>query len=207
MAIELKCLLKNGDLVIFKLTKKVFIGRSSLCDIKIDDPKMSGRHATLELNEFGQILFNDIGSSNGSKLNQKIVETCFLKLNDILLLGNTSISIDEKSLTDFEKMKIKGELSKESYFTVSEALVDVKNLLEEVKKVTPEVLPQKEEQTKEKEKEKEIKTDTAIIENQNKTKTTKTLIASKRFEKKVPSIKLSDDDQSLILELSKNKKK
>ena len=65
---------------------RLLIGRSRDCDITIDDPNVSRRHAELR-NEDGRWLVTDLGSTNGVKLNGRRVEEAALEPGDELTLG------------------------------------------------------------------------------------------------------------------------
>jgi len=45
-----------------------FVGRSSICDVYIDDPKLSRQHFALEVKD-GVVLIADLHSANGTFVN------------------------------------------------------------------------------------------------------------------------------------------
>ena len=65
---------------------RLLIGRSRDCDITLDDPNVSRRHAELR-NEDGRWVVTDLGSTNGVKLNGRRVEEAALEPGDELTLG------------------------------------------------------------------------------------------------------------------------
>jgi hypothetical protein len=65
---------------------RLLIGRSRDCDITIDDPNVSRRHAELR-NEEGRWVVADLGSTNGVKVNGRRVERAALEPGDELVLG------------------------------------------------------------------------------------------------------------------------
>ena len=65
---------------------RVLIGRSRDCDLTLDDPNVSRRHAELR-NEDGHWLVADLGSTNGVKVNGHRVEQQVLQPGDELALG------------------------------------------------------------------------------------------------------------------------
>jgi FhaA, N-terminal domain/FHA domain len=65
---------------------RVLIGRSRDCDLTLDDPNVSRRHAELR-NEDGHWLVADLGSTNGVKVNGRRVEEQLLQPGDELALG------------------------------------------------------------------------------------------------------------------------
>ncbi|MDQ3936971.1 MAG: FHA domain-containing protein [Actinomycetota bacterium] len=65
---------------------RLLIGRSRDCDVTIDDPNVSRRHAELR-NEDGRWIVTDLGSTNGVKLNGRRVEQAVLEPGDELTFG------------------------------------------------------------------------------------------------------------------------
>ena len=49
-----------------EITKRLVIGRSERCDISINDPSVSRRHATIEPAGAGRFLLADMKSANGT---------------------------------------------------------------------------------------------------------------------------------------------
>lgn len=84
------------------LGSEVTFGRSSSCDHQIVDPLASGKHLSIRL-EKGQIVFKDLGSSNGTFLNDVKSSTGHLKIGDVLKIGHTTISINESKLNSSER--------------------------------------------------------------------------------------------------------
>ena len=65
---------------------RLLIGRSRDCDISVDDPNVSRRHAELR-NEDGRWVVADLGSTNGVKVNGRRVEKSPLEPGDEIVLG------------------------------------------------------------------------------------------------------------------------
>ena len=65
---------------------RVVIGRSRDCDVTLDDPNVSRRHAELR-NEGGGWVVADLGSTNGVKLNGHRVNEHPLSPGDEIVLG------------------------------------------------------------------------------------------------------------------------
>jgi hypothetical protein len=65
---------------------RLLIGRSRDCDITVDDPNVSRRHAELR-NEGGSWVVADLGSTNGVKVNGHRVEQARLEPGDELVFG------------------------------------------------------------------------------------------------------------------------
>jgi hypothetical protein len=65
---------------------RVLIGRSRDCDVTLDDPNVSRRHAELR-NEDGRWIVTDLGSTNGVKVNGRRVDNHPLDPGDELQFG------------------------------------------------------------------------------------------------------------------------
>jgi len=70
---------------------KMFIGRTK-GDVVIDDPKISREHGSIEWTPEG-FLYIDLGSTNGSFVNQLPVTSQLLKPNDVLRLGEAELQL------------------------------------------------------------------------------------------------------------------
>ena len=73
--------------------KSAMIGRDHKCDVAVDDDrKVSREHARIDCAEDGRVVFMDLGSSHGSKVNGKSVSgrVC-LAVGDIIKVGKTKI--------------------------------------------------------------------------------------------------------------------
>jgi pSer/pThr/pTyr-binding forkhead associated (FHA) protein len=68
------------------------IGRDPTCDVVLNDPKCSRRHAVVELTGEGLVI-RDAGSSNGVRLNDKRVERSHLVPGDVLRLGDVTLKV------------------------------------------------------------------------------------------------------------------
>lgn len=101
-------LLKTNDepTVEYLFTGKCTVGRSSQCDLSIDDTQMSGLHGMFIQDHKGRLFYSDSGSTNGSYLNNAEISKTQLKINDSLRVGNTIIAIDAKKLTPAESSAI-----------------------------------------------------------------------------------------------------
>jgi hypothetical protein len=65
---------------------RVLIGRSRDCDVTLDDPNVSRRHAELR-REGGSWIVSDLGSTNGVKVNGRRVNDHPLTAGDEIVLG------------------------------------------------------------------------------------------------------------------------
>jgi len=69
---------------------RILIGTGPLCELRLTDPTVSRRHASVELTEQGA-LFTDLGSTNGSFLGGGRVVSAYLSAGVQLRLGSTVI--------------------------------------------------------------------------------------------------------------------
>lgn len=82
----------------------IAIGRSSKCEFQLDDEKISGRHCRFFLKQ-DRLELTDLDSKNGTYLNGIRVETSEVFLGDEVKIGDTIISLEERS-ADAEAMKL-----------------------------------------------------------------------------------------------------
>jgi hypothetical protein len=73
---------------------KAVIGRSKECDCVLRDPNVSRRHAELRRAETGDWQIADLGSTNGVKVNGRLVSSSRLRPGDEVTLGTTTFSFD-----------------------------------------------------------------------------------------------------------------
>ena len=90
----------------FNLDHKIVkIGRAPDCDIIIDEPSVSGHHATMKRVPGGYIL-QDEGSTNGITLDEKLMEVIDLRNGDDIKVGDAvfdyELSDDEQDQLDLE---------------------------------------------------------------------------------------------------------
>ena len=77
---------------------KYTVGRADDCDVCISAPTVSGHHCTLVKLDDGSYAIEDLGSTNGSKVNDQILQPGnSVKLNngDIIQIGSVEILFDE----------------------------------------------------------------------------------------------------------------
>lgn len=74
-----------------ELDKQQFVvGRSRDCDITVEDPNISRRHAEIR-HENGAYWIVDLGSTNGIEVNGKRVDKARLRNDDQIIIGRTSL--------------------------------------------------------------------------------------------------------------------
>ncbi|MFA6237134.1 MAG: FHA domain-containing protein [Bacteriovorax sp.] len=106
MAVVLLITTDGSETFDYPLLQKCTLGRSSSCDLTIEDKQLSGKHGLFEINGKGEVFYSDLDSTNGSYLNNSKVQKVPFRLNDSLRVGNTKIIIDEKRLNPREKIAI-----------------------------------------------------------------------------------------------------
>ncbi|TFH64431.1 MAG: GGDEF domain-containing protein [Candidatus Zixiibacteriota bacterium] len=75
------------------------IGRSSQCDIQIEDDKVSRKHAEINLRD-GLVWLTDLQSTNGSYVNSKRVSEIPLNDGDLVLIGRVLFKFVQTSLVE-----------------------------------------------------------------------------------------------------------
>jgi len=77
-----------------ELTKAALVlGRSRDCDIRLDDPNVSRRHAEVR-REDGSYWVVDLGSTNGIELNGRKVDRARLTNDDRITIGRTEVRVE-----------------------------------------------------------------------------------------------------------------
>lgn len=91
------------------------IGRDQSNDIQIDEAGVSGRHAQIRLQPSAliedqtDVFLEDLGSTNGSLVNDEQVDKCQLRHNDVITIGwNTFKLLDGRSGSETTAHIIRG---------------------------------------------------------------------------------------------------
>ncbi len=80
----------------FKSVRMV-IGRGQDCDLVLSDQSVSRRHVELVFGGESGVLMRDLGSGNGTKVNDERVDECMLVHDDVVFIGRTKLRfIDEQ---------------------------------------------------------------------------------------------------------------
>jgi hypothetical protein len=74
---------------------RVVVGRSRECDVVLDDPNVSRRHAELRA-EDGQWVVADLGSTNGVLVNGRPVQRAALEPGDEIAFGRSVLSFERE---------------------------------------------------------------------------------------------------------------
>ena len=180
----------------------IIIGRSNSCNVRVNDDQMSGKHCAIKVSSTTRILIKDLGTTNGTFLNESIVTDTNLMIDDVIRIGESTLSIIEDSLTPTEAKKLtKAEgLTKVRYMSL--------NSSEEDKKVLKpsEALKQKKELEEKKaqvasERAKEIKMKKKAEKKAQEERQELTLTVSKKNVRHSKTIKKIKKKQSLLSKL------
>ena len=74
------------------MDRRVVLGRSSKCELYVQDARVSTRHVSL-LARGDRIAIKDLGSHNGLHVNGKKVQSAKLKAGDVLLVGKSEFVV------------------------------------------------------------------------------------------------------------------
>jgi hypothetical protein len=88
-----RALLVGGDRRNVLSGERVLLGRSRECDVVLDDPNVSRRHAELRYAD-GRWAVADLGSTNGVRVNGRRVEEAPLEPGDKVTLGITDLTFE-----------------------------------------------------------------------------------------------------------------
>jgi hypothetical protein len=77
-----------------------YIGRAAGNAVRLDDPSVSRLHCSLSLRSTGTVVIADVGSANGTYVNEKLLgsdEACPLNLGDVVGVGDFKLTVSELS--------------------------------------------------------------------------------------------------------------
>ncbi len=90
---EARVSLRQGRRVQEYSRSRVLIGRADEVDFRVDDPNVSRRHAVL-LWDRGRLYVRDLGSTNGTYLNGRVVTSAPVRFGDVISVGSTQITVE-----------------------------------------------------------------------------------------------------------------
>jgi putative peptide zinc metalloprotease protein len=92
---HLDLVLPGGERV--PIDRRLVIGRSGACELRLDDPSVSRIHAAIEPDDAGRPLLSDLGSSYGTHLEgRKVQEPALLEPGMTVTLGDTRFTVEER---------------------------------------------------------------------------------------------------------------
>jgi HD-GYP domain-containing protein (c-di-GMP phosphodiesterase class II)/pSer/pThr/pTyr-binding forkhead associated (FHA) protein len=83
---------------VFDLTDgtRLTVGRGAQCEIHLNDQAVSRRHCTIEVHE-PDLIVTDLGSANGTYVNERLVQTASLRRGDLIRVGSTILEVRDPS--------------------------------------------------------------------------------------------------------------
>ena len=78
---------------VYEIGERAVIGREPGCEVTLSDPAVSRRHADIEWTYAGHLL-RDLGSRNGTCVNDQPVVETILSEGDVVRVGTTQLRID-----------------------------------------------------------------------------------------------------------------
>jgi pSer/pThr/pTyr-binding forkhead associated (FHA) protein len=97
---RLRFLLRRAGRDIVLTERSISVGRSSACDLVLDDPKISAEHARLRAGANG-VTVMDLGSRNGVFVNgARIAREATLTASDLVAFGDTAFEIVARQVED-----------------------------------------------------------------------------------------------------------
>lgn len=91
---------------------EVSVGRLAGNDIQLDDSAISGHHARVEikpsayLDSIKEFYLEDLGSTNGTRINDEKIDRELLKHGDIVQVGKHTFLFDSEQVEDMERTAI-----------------------------------------------------------------------------------------------------
>jgi pSer/pThr/pTyr-binding forkhead associated (FHA) protein len=86
----------NGNAHIPLLHATVVVGRDRRCDVRIESFRVSRRHCRLALDGDG-VLVHDLGSTNGTRINGRLVDRGVLRPGDELSIADCRYHLEDHS--------------------------------------------------------------------------------------------------------------
>jgi DNA-binding NtrC family response regulator len=81
----------------------ILIGQSPACRVRLSDPTVSRRHASLDFGEHGSLRIADLGSTNGTFIDNVSINDANLAPRQVVRVGATSFSIERQMSTPSEE--------------------------------------------------------------------------------------------------------
>lgn len=118
--------------------KALILGRSSSCDVRLSDERVSGKHLAIKLSSQGKVMIKDLGTTNGSFLNGLQIQESFLMLRDELTIGGVLLTLEHSQLSAKERVILTREESTQLKFIKLNTQTDTKS---EKKRSQPQPTP------------------------------------------------------------------
>jgi pSer/pThr/pTyr-binding forkhead associated (FHA) protein len=85
----------TGELL--QIKTRAIIGTADGCEIRLFDASISGRHSEITLGQNGRYRVTDLGSRNGTYVNDKAIASVELVDGDNIRLGRTTFRFKTKA--------------------------------------------------------------------------------------------------------------
>lgn len=72
---------------------EITVGRDPYCDVYVDNPGVSRQHFRIERGDTGEYRVTDLGSSNGTYLNDRPVKVGTLRDGDVIQFGKYTVQV------------------------------------------------------------------------------------------------------------------
>lgn len=69
------------------------VGTSAACGLRLTDPKVSRRHLSVEPTAHG-LRLQDVGSTNGTRVDRVLVRECVLEGDELVFIGDTTLRVE-----------------------------------------------------------------------------------------------------------------
>jgi len=73
----------------FPFSESIVLGSSTSCDVQVDEPGISARHAEIHLVDDRSLVLKDLGSESGTLLNGEVVVESLLGSGDEIRIGTS----------------------------------------------------------------------------------------------------------------------
>ncbi|MFO7594479.1 MAG: FHA domain-containing protein [Pseudomonadota bacterium] len=103
-------------------TNRITLGRNSSNDIILNEPVVSGEHAAIQLE--GGAAVTDLGSTNGTYVNGRLINKQPLQHNDVIAVGSHELRFIDESVQDFAATVV---LQQESESAAARAALKILN--------------------------------------------------------------------------------
>jgi len=127
----------EGNEAEFECDQILTIGRSKANDVTLSDPKVSRNHAIVRRLGDGNYYVMDMGSANGTVVNNKrVLVPCALSNFDLIKIGNHQLTFRQENIAE-EEPDDEDEFTHPTMFTVGGAIHHVTTLVTDIRGYTP----------------------------------------------------------------------
>ena len=108
MARRIDLVLRNTDRIFpLRSEQTLTAGRTSQCDVQLDEPSVSRRHCTITLLADGLLQVKDLESANGTFINERPIKEATARAGDLIRLGAAILEVrDPSGLTQLPEQTV-----------------------------------------------------------------------------------------------------